>query len=172
MTIKRYLLCLIVLCCSHGMNAYASNWIKIPAGEFMIGDELGDDNEVRKKVRTDAFELMQFEVTNKDFQQFVRSTDYTTDIERNNNAYVWNGRWEKDKAANYKHPHGIHSSIDTLPDHPVMQVSARDAEAYCMYHGARLPTETEWEFAARGVDEYRYPWGNQEPMQNLSLIHI
>ena len=129
-----------------------------------MGDAAGDDNEVPVKKSVNPFQLMRYEVTNRQFKAFVHETDYITDVQRNGKAHVWMRRWQRDDKANYLRPHGKPLSSE-MEDHPVMQVSARDAEAYCSFHGARLPTEVEWEFAARGTDGRRFPWGNKSPTQ-------
>ncbi len=148
--------------------AYSSNWITVPAGQFIMGDSQGDANEKPVQVDVGKFQIMQHEVTNKDFKAFIKATGYITDTSRNGKAYVWTNKWRKDSNASYLHPHGKGSSIKQLDNHPVVQVSNRDAQAYCMYHDARLPTEAEWEFAARGTDGRRYPWGNQLPVQGFT----
>lgn len=143
----------------------ATEWIKIKGADFIMGDSTGDDNEKPTTESVEDFEIMRFEVTNSDFVDFVSNTGYITDVERGSNAFVWTKRWRTNAHANYKKPHGLESSITVAGDHPVMQVSARDAEKYCAYLGARLPTEIEWEYAARGNDGRRFPWGNQVPSQ-------
>lgn len=146
----------------------AEDWISLPAGEFVMGDVAGDDNEVLVSKKVAAFDLMKYEVTNDAFDSFVKKTGYITDVERGSRAFVWTRRWGQDPLANYRQPRGKQTSIEGLGMHPVTQVSARDAQAFCMYHGARLPTEAEWEFAARGTDGRRYPWGNTKPDQSKS----
>ncbi len=154
-----------------GAPVLGVEWTSVSGDRYVMGDDQGDANEKPKLVEVSDFEIMRFEVTNRDFKVFVQATGYITDTTRNGQAYVWTQRWRKDSTASYLHPHGEESSITQLDDHPVVQVSARDAQTYCMYHGARLPTEAEWEFAASGSDMRRYPWGNIPPNQKDKESH-
>jgi formylglycine-generating enzyme required for sulfatase activity len=88
-----------------------------------------------------------------------------TDAERKGWGWVWAGRWRKVEGADWRHPAGPESSIAGLDEHPVVQVSQRDATAFCAFHGLRLPGDAEWEYAARGGDRRRYPWGDEAPRQ-------
>lgn len=132
-----------------------------------MGDSTGDANEAPKTVSVEPFRLMRLEVTNAQFSTFVKATGYVTDREKEGWAWVWpGGRWTRVNGANWRHPRGPKSSIQNLENHPVVQVSANDAEQYCQWRGMRLPNEKEWEFAARGTDGRRYPWGNERPTQS------
>ena len=137
--------------------------VPVPGGSFVMGDDEGDANEAPMPAAVGAFLLMRLEVTNRQFSAFVAATGHRTDAERSGGGYVWDRTWRRLPGADWRHPSGIGSSIDGKEDHPVVQVSARDAAAYCAWRGLRLPSEAEWEFAARGAGGYRYPWGMEPP---------
>jgi formylglycine-generating enzyme required for sulfatase activity len=148
-------------------SACAADIITIPGGTFVMGDSAGDPNEAPKRVTVTPFRLMKTEVTNRSFAAFVKATGHVTDRERAGWGWVWPaGKWIRRKGADWRHPHGPDDSIKGRDDHPVIQVSFNDAQAYCKWRGLRLPTEAEWEFAARGSDGRRYPWGNDPPRQS------
>ncbi|MGA9348793.1 MAG: formylglycine-generating enzyme family protein [Anaerolineae bacterium] len=115
--------------------------IAIPAGEFTMGSDVEDERPPHV-VFVGAFEIDKFEVTNQEFERFVWEAGYVTDAEKTGDT-SWRF-YAKDK-----------------PNHPVVKVSWNDARAYCEWAGKRLPTEAEWEKAARGTDARIYPWGNQ-----------
>jgi formylglycine-generating enzyme required for sulfatase activity len=140
----------------------------VPEGEFLMGVPLDapgadDDEKPQRKVYLDAFWIDQTEVTNEMFERFVRGTGYETDAEKEDWGWVCiDGNCNKTEGANWLHPHGAQSHLDGLEKHPVVQVSWYDAQAYCEWAERRLPTEAEWEKAARGTDGYHYPWGKQD----------
>lgn len=140
--------------------------VDIPGGSFMTGDEEGDANEVRRAATVKPFRLMRREVTNAQFAEFVRLRDRVTDAEVRGKGYVWTDRWRRVLNADWRHPQGAETGIAGMADHPVVQVSAHDAEAFCAFHDLRLPSEEEWAFAARGPQSLRYPWGEGPPVQN------
>ena len=139
------------------------NLVSIPAGTFVMGDAQGDANEAPRQVAVSAFRIMRLEVTNRQFAAFFAATGHRTDAEDSGTGFVWTTRWREVSGATWRHPTGAGSTIVDKPDHPAVQVSSRDAAAFCAWHGLRLPTEAEWEFAARGRDGRRYPWGMQVP---------
>jgi len=117
--------------------------VTIPAGAFTMGsNDGGDDESPAHEVDLAEFEIGQFEVTNAEFAMFADETGYRTDPEKSGSASTW-----RKKATD-------------RDNHPVVKVSWKDASAFCEWMGMRLPSEAEWEKAARGNDGRVFPWGN------------
>ncbi|WP_242530569.1 formylglycine-generating enzyme family protein [Nocardioides aromaticivorans] len=156
----------------------------IPAGTFWMGDSHGDgyaaDGELPvHQVRLASYLMDTKVVTNAQFATFVKATGYVTDAERDGVSAVFHLAvdaapadvlrsatgvpwWLAVRGADWRHPGGPRSGIADLQNHPVVHVSWNDAQAYCRWAGKRLPTEAEWEYAARGgLDRARYPWGDE-----------
>ena len=134
----------------------------VPAGEFLMGSsdsdsEAAEEEMPQRLVYLDSYWIDQTEVTSTMFARFVAKSGYRTDAEQKGNALV---SWKAVAGADWQHPVGPTSPLDGRESHPVSQVSWNDAAAYCSWVGRRLPTEAEWEKAARGSDGRRYPWGN------------
>ncbi len=148
--------------------------VYVPAGNFMMGSSDSDsraasDEKPQHTVYLDAYWIDQTEVTNAMFQKFVQATGYKTDAEKAGWSWVWDGStWNQVNGADWNHPKGPNTGLDGLGDYPVVQVSWNDANSYCRWAGARLPTEAEWEKAARGTDGRIYPWGNDAPTCSLA----
>jgi sulfatase modifying factor 1 len=163
----------------------------IPGGEFTMGSENPKMRDAQPLHRTlvDGFWMDQTAVTNEQFQQFVDATGYVTVAERTPQAKDFPGAppenlvagsvvfappkgpvsldnhlqwWSYVKGANWRHPEGPGSDLQGRAIHPVLQVAWEDAVAYAKWAGKRLPTEAEFEFAARGgLDRKKYAWGDE-----------
>jgi iron(II)-dependent oxidoreductase len=142
--------------------------VAIPGGSFTMGDPRGEKDEAPTEVAVAPFRIMKVEVTNRQFEAFVAETGYVTDPERSGAGLVWDKRWRPVRGADWRHPRGPGSSIAGMDFHPVVQISVGDADAFCRHPGMRLPSEAEWERAARGFDQRRYPWGDEEPVQGAA----
>jgi len=144
----------------------------VPAGDFLMGstdaDGYADDNEKpQHTVYLNAYWMDQTEVTNAMFAAFVTATSYRTTAEEEGSGLVFTGNsWDWVPGANWQNPSGPGSDLTGKENHPVVQVSWDDAAAYCAWVGRQLPSEAQWEKAARGEDGYLYPWGNQPPDLN------
>jgi formylglycine-generating enzyme required for sulfatase activity len=144
----------------------------VPAGEFLMGsadsDKDADSNEKpQHKVYLDAYWIDQTEVTNSMFARFVSARGYKTDAEKLGSGYTFSGTtWPDVKGADWQHPGGPDTNIRGLDTFPVVLVSWNDAQAYCEWAVRQLPTEAQWEKAARGTDGRLYPWGNTAPDSN------
>lgn len=159
--------------------------IRLQAGKFLMGTEAtdgfpGDGEGPIREVHLDAFDIDSTAVTNREFRRFIRDTGYTTESERFGWSYVFKllvskrvyktalkGQlpelpwWLAINGANWKNPEGPGTNIKKRPDHPVVHVSWNDAIAYCEWADKRLPSEAEWEYAARGgLQQARYAWGD------------
>jgi sulfatase modifying factor 1 len=184
----------------HGVAPEGMVWI--PGGEFSMGaanpvgrdlNQVGmhatDDSRPIHRVYVDGFWIDKTEVTNRQFEKFVKATGYVTVAERTptpeefpsappenlvagsvvfsppdhpvplNNQFQW---WAYIHGANWRHPLGPRSSLKGKGDYPVVHIAYQDAVAYAKWAGKRLPTEAEWEFAARGgLSGKVYPWGDE-----------
>lgn len=173
------------------MDTVPLKMIYIKGGSFKMGstDPMFDDARPIHQVNLKSFWIDEHEVTNAEFAKFVQATGYKTIAERPINPADFPGVpveslvpgsavftppskpvsldnlanwWTYVAGANWKHPLGPKSNIDNKPNDPVVQISYTDAAAYAKWAGKRLPTEAEWEFAARGGKEMqRYYWGDE-----------
>jgi eukaryotic-like serine/threonine-protein kinase len=134
----------------------------VPEGDFSMGSEEGNDDEKpAHTVYMDAFWIDRTEVTNAMFAQFVSATNHQTLPEKVGSSWAWTGsEFQEVSGTDWRHPNGPQTTINGLEDHPVVQVSWEDARAYCQWAQRKLPSEAQWEKAARGTDGRTYPWGN------------
>lgn len=159
--------------------------VHLPGGEFLMGTDsaegFAEDGEgPRRPVRLSPFAIGATAVTNRQFREFVRATSYITEAEQIGSSFVfylhvepqrrrslrqvsrelpW---WVPLEGACWQRPAGPGSAIHDRLDHPVVHVSWNDAAAYCAWAKLRLPTEAEWEYAARGgLVQRLYPWGDE-----------
>jgi sulfatase modifying factor 1 len=168
----------------------SGDMVWIPGGTFRMGSDHHYPEEApAHRVAVDGFWIDPTPVTNRQFKQFVKATAYKTfaEIPPDPKDYPgalphmlyagslvfapppsifdlrdWSQWWTFMKGADWRHPYGPKSRINTLDDHPVVHVSYADAEAYAKWVGKDLPTEAEWEFAARGgLDGAEFAWGGE-----------
>lgn len=163
----------------HSVNPF----LLISGGVFTMGTDepvLPQDGEgPARRVQVSDFYIHKYEVSNGEFASFTEDTGYVTEAEGFGDSFVlemlisepvksgitqavmnapW---WLPVKMASWRQPEGEDSTVEGREDHPVVHVSWNDAIKYCQWVGGRLPTEAEWEYAARGGLEGRnYPWGN------------
>ncbi|MEK6709988.1 MAG: SUMF1/EgtB/PvdO family nonheme iron enzyme, partial [Nitrospinota bacterium] len=151
--------------------------VHIPAGTFLMGSGKGDKNErPERKVQLSAYWIDQTELTASRFARFAEAARHRTTAEAEGWAWVWDsaleqgkGGWRREKNVSWRNPAGKGSDWKTMPEQPVSQVSWPDADAYCRWAGRRLPTEAEWERAARGGDGRKYAWGNEPDPKRANL---
>ena len=142
----------------------SSVMVKVPAGEFWMGSPPGEgdgDEGPQHKVYVSEFYVDKHEVTNRQFERFVRAIAYRTDAEKKGSGWVYDeykGKWVDKKGVSWRDYYDY-----ATEKHPVVLVSWNDARAYCKWVGKQLPTEAEWEKAARGIDARKYPWGSGKP---------
>lgn len=159
--------------------------IRLEGGRFLMGSEheqsrAADGEGPVREVFLSPFWLDECAVSNAEFEEFVRATSYKTEAERFGWSYVFHKHvpsklkkqargvagvapwWVGVDGAFWRRPEGPGSNIRKRMDHPVVHISWNDADAYARWAGKRLPTEAEWEFAARGgLEQKLYPWGDE-----------
>ena len=174
-----------------------ADMVRLDGGPFLMGTEsleavAADGEGPVREVFLDPFYIDVYPVTNLRFAGFIQATRYKTEAERIGWSFVFQGHippdrykelvrqtvpgapwWCRIQDAFWRQPEGPDSSIDDRPHHPVVHVSWNDAVEYSRWAGKRLPTEAEWEYAARGgLTQMLYPWGDELTPGGRHLCNI
>jgi len=164
----------------HRSSPGHAGMVWIPGGNFLMGsDDHHPEEAPARQVTVDGFWIDRHPVTNLEFDHFVRATGYVTSAEKqrqggeagslvfrkpNGLVNLANDRqwWHFVTGADWRHPHGPRSGLEGKSKHPVVHISYEDAQAYAQWAGKDLPTEAEWEYAARGgLEGAEFAWGSE-----------
>jgi formylglycine-generating enzyme required for sulfatase activity len=171
--------------------------VAFPAVDFLMGTDYpranrSDGEGPVRPVALSPFAIDVYPVTNADFDAFIRATGYVTEAERFGTSFVFQGQipaerydelvedtlaaspwWCLVRGASWRAPQGPGSTIDDRMTHPVVHVSWNDAMAYATWSGGSLPTEAQWEYAARGgLEQKLYPWGDELTPQGRFMCNV
>ena len=169
------------------LHSTPTDQLFIQGGEFTMGSEnFYPEERPTRRVRVESFSIDRYPVTNAHFARFIDETGYVTVAERPIDPAQypgaipelcvpgslvfratkgpvdlrdWSQWWEWTPGISWRYPLGPESSLDDIGDHPVVHVAFEDVEAYARWAGKSLPSEAEWEYAARGGTTSRYWWG-------------
>jgi sulfatase modifying factor 1 len=168
--------------------------VELPGGAFVMGTDepygyQGDGEGPAREITLRPFWISKYSVTNAQFRSFVDDTGYRTEAERFGWSFVFHlflpddfpdtrgvaatPWWRQVYGADWAHPAGPQSDLDGLAEHPVVHVCWNDAQAYCRWAGFRLPSEAEWEMAARGgLVQKRFVWGDELMPEGQTMCNI
>jgi len=162
-------------------------FVRVAGGRSLVGTRTPvfavDGEAPLREVKVRPFAIDPYTVTNDWFSEFIADTGYLTEAERFGWSFVFHALlpenagptqgvvgavwWRNVPGACWHAPEGPGSDLSGRGNHPVVQVSLNDARAFAQWAGARLPTEAEWEYAARGgLGDVRYPWGDRAPEEH------
>jgi len=144
------------------------NMVFVQGGTFQMGSNEYDEKPVHTVTVSD-FYIGKYEVTVSEFNEFINATNYKTDAEKKGYSYIWDGSWTKKNGVTWKCDVKGNTRSMNEYDHPVIHVSWNDADAYCKWKGGRLPTEAEWEYAARcGNKSKGYKYSGSNTISNVA----
>jgi sulfatase modifying factor 1 len=175
-------------------GAHDDDFVDIAGGAFIMGTNEdyrypGDGEGPAREITLGAFRITKHSVSNAQFAAFIDDTGYRTETQQYEWSFVYHlflpddfpdtraveatPWWRQVYGADWAHPAGPHSNLDGLADHPVVHVTWTDAQAYCTWAGVRLPTEAEWEMAARGgLVQQRFVWGDEFAPDGQTMCNI